>query len=452
LDGGLKGIMEANRPYKQETLPRKELEDLIERRISATVKLAYEHVRYWKDKFDSLGLHPKDIRNKGDLLKAYKAGVDLPSGDLIRQYDELTPDYLSGRFAEELWTSGSGGIPKSILYTESDINRSNEQLYFAYDAFGLRPGDKMLSLLAPQPFSSGVLNREGVKYYGLAYLQATPVPIQFLSKTIERFRPSSIFGLPTRIYGLPIEFKSMNVDVRSFNIRKILLGGESVTSERKKKISVEWNADVFDLWASTEGSGMAYECIDHSGMHFVEPRLFLTFVNPETRDEVAGDEYGFDLITTLYEENERPGRILINYSHGDMSKFISGTCNCGRIFKKITPPFREDDVVSLRGAKLYVRDVESLLAKLPDFTGEYEAILTFNDATRSPSLEFRLESLTDISDKDSTHLNENIRVELFKSNPAALSVLHAEDIKVTIVPKSNVKSGLGKPTRLIRKS
>lgn len=441
--------MEANKPYEIETWPREKLDDLVDRRIRATVKLAYEHVPYWKNKFKSLGIAPDDIRGKNDLLRAYKEGLSLPGEDLIRQYDNLTPDYFHGMFAEELWTSGTKGMPKIIPYALSDITRSNEQLCFVYNAFGLKPGDKMLSLLSPQPFSSGMLNREGAKYYGLIYLQATPVPTQFLLQTIKRFRPSSIFGLPTRIYGLPLEFKSINEDVKNLNVKKIFLGGEAVTSERKKKISEEWNAEVFDLWATTEGSAMAYECIDHSGMHVTEPRLFVTFINPESRDEVKGDEYGTDLITTLYEENERPARILINYSHGDMGGVIPGTCDCGRTFKKIKYPFREDDVVSIRGVKLYVRDIESFLAKFPEFfTGEYVAIYRFSDVTRTPSLEFQLETLADISERDYKHMSEDVRTELFKSNPAALSVMRAEDIKVTIVPKLNINPG--KPTRLIR--
>jgi phenylacetate-coenzyme A ligase PaaK-like adenylate-forming protein len=201
---------------------------------------------------------------------------------------------------------------------------------------------------------------------------------------------------------------------------------------------------------------MAVSCDKNCGMHIIENRSFITFVDPETKEEVSEGENGIDLVTTLYDIEERPGTILLNYSHGDVSEVLSfDECECGRTFKRIEHPSRQDEMVSVRGVKLCPRDVEPLLARLTDyFTGEYVAIYEFDEITRAPSLEIRLEAKKEIPGHIYSCLPNDVLAELFKSNPAALSVMFPQDIKTSVVRKGELYKGLdvkpSKPRRLIK--
>jgi len=55
---------ERGKPLPIETLPRKELEKLQNRRLRYTLRKAYETTLFWHKKFDSLGIKPEDIKNK----------------------------------------------------------------------------------------------------------------------------------------------------------------------------------------------------------------------------------------------------------------------------------------------------------------------------------------------------------------------------------------------------
>jgi len=77
---------ERGKPLPIETLLRKELEKIQKiqnRRLRYTLRKAYETTLFWREKFDSLGIKPDDVKNKEDLYKAWKKGLEITQIDLI---------------------------------------------------------------------------------------------------------------------------------------------------------------------------------------------------------------------------------------------------------------------------------------------------------------------------------------------------------------------------------
>ncbi|MEG0936335.1 MAG: phenylacetate--CoA ligase, partial [Clostridia bacterium] len=87
-------------------------------RLRWSLKHAYENVPLYKQRFDSLGLHPDDLKSLEDLAKFPFTGKN-----------DLRDNYPYGMFAvpmEEVVrlhaSSGTTGKPTVVGYTQNDIN------------------------------------------------------------------------------------------------------------------------------------------------------------------------------------------------------------------------------------------------------------------------------------------------------------------------------------------
>ncbi|MEM5866863.1 MAG: hypothetical protein QXG39_02975, partial [Candidatus Aenigmatarchaeota archaeon] len=145
------------RPLPIETLPRRELEELQNKRLRYTLTQAYNTTEFWHKKFNSLGLKPEDIRNIEDLKKAYEKGLRVTSRELVEEYDKLVPPYIKNREIDfiELQTSGFGGMPKKIPWPIPPTF-SNEVARLGYNSASLSSKSRLFNWLSPYPYSSGI--------------------------------------------------------------------------------------------------------------------------------------------------------------------------------------------------------------------------------------------------------------------------------------------------------
>jgi phenylacetate-CoA ligase len=65
-----------------------EIEEYQWRRLQALVVYAYEHVPYYKKKFDQVGIHPQDIKNRDD----YRRIPLLFKEDVVENFELLKSD------------------------------------------------------------------------------------------------------------------------------------------------------------------------------------------------------------------------------------------------------------------------------------------------------------------------------------------------------------------------
>jgi phenylacetate-CoA ligase len=443
-----------------EILSRAELDKEINRKVRATVRMAYDHNQFFHELFRNSGINPYyDIEGKDDLLKAYKKGVRMEGTDIPRAY----PDYVNEIYTEVLWTSGSTGRPKQILYSKDDIERSNKQSLQIWKSIGVMKGAKVLNFLAPWPFPTSLIipsSARELEVQTLNYLLPSITPntpkkdLEFIANSLIRmingFDPNHIVGGTWTLYGLPQFLEPYGFDAKKLNVKSVLFGAEPSTPERRKRIGELWNAEPFELWASGEASVMGYECNLHNGLHINEPETFITAVDPENYEEVGENEEGIDLVTVLYEEGKRPGTFFINYTHGDIIKLL-GKCSCGCTFKLVSYPRRDSERIRIAGFGLDVRDIESLIVS-PPYTGEYVGIYGVDPVTNRYKLTIRVE----VKGKPA-HTLEDFKYALLASNPQALGLFESNvifDVEFTELGKlyrgyeQYVRPG--KPTRIIK--
>ena len=338
---------------EEKTLQREEIDALVDKRIRAITRLAYDHNQFLHGLFESAGMNPhSDIMGKSDLLKAYKKGVRTTGADVTKLY----ADYAPQQTLIELWSSGSSGIPKKVLYSISALHRIMRGQARGMVLEGVRDGDRMLSFAAPPPYGSSIAVPlmtlvEQPRVTRLSF-RSPAIPIGMSKTDVEKmvksyidmtyeFRPDHVSGGPYILKDFTQLMTEHGFDKDKLSVRTVKFAGDPVTDEDRELIRSLWNAEPFDSYASTEAGIIAYECSAHSGMHVNEQDLFITSVDPESGEEVGQGIVAKDLCTDLYEDGEAPATFFVNYSHKDNVSLKGETCPCGNPYKLIGHPTRD---------------------------------------------------------------------------------------------------------------
>jgi phenylacetate-CoA ligase len=140
-------------------------------------------------------------------------------------------------------------------------------------------------------------------------------------------------------------------------------GAEPWSDSFRIKLEEAWGPDydACDIYGLSEviGPGVAAECREaKGGMHIFEDHFLPEIVDPETGEPMPEGEPGELVITTLTKEAQP----VIRYRTGDISRFLPGSCVCGRAWRRISRiEGRVDDMLIIRGINVYPRQIEALL-------------------------------------------------------------------------------------------
>jgi len=381
-----------------ETMPRSELRRLQRKKLLYTLEYAYSHSPFYHSLFDEMKVKPSDFKKIDDLMKL----PIITKKDIIQNQPPQSDSFRffsasrEQRFTQH-YTSGTKGVPKIFSLTRDDWDISRETTARAYTMEGIGEGDLVLNCF---PFGinvSGLISMEGFRATKTDVIPAGIMPFPPKIDLIKLHKPTTILGIPSYIDRLSRELEKGGMNPKNSGLNKIVVAAEPSTQARRDKLAETFNAQVFDLYASTEGKAIASECIAHKGLHIVgEDYLIVEVANPETKDRLSEGEVGIDLITTLVDPGRYIGSVLINYHHGDQFSIVSEEeCECGRTLKRISHPTRADDAVIISGAKLDPSDIEAVVNRpehLLYLTGEYEAFVDFDEKEKVNILTIRVDA------------------------------------------------------------
>ena len=120
------------------------------------------------------------------------------------------------------------------------------------------------------------------------------------------------------------------------------------------------------------GPGVAFECLEQNGLHIWEDAFLVEIINPITLLPVQEGEIGELVMTTL----DRQAMPLIRYRTRDLTRFLPGTCKCGRTHRRLDRiAGRSDDMFIIKGCNVFPMQVEGVLLKLPEVGADYRIIL-----------------------------------------------------------------------------
>ncbi len=338
-----------------ETASRDKLSVLQSERLVKTVKRVYENVPFYKNKFDSLGIKPGDIRGIEDITK-------LP----FTVKTDLRDNYPFGLFAvpqSELMrihaSSGTTGKQTVVGYTANDINVWAECAARAIAAAGGTRDDIVHVSYGYGLFTGGL----GL-HYGAEYLGATALPVSTgnTKRQIQLFRDfgsTILCCTPSYAMYLGETMRDMGISPDSIKLRAGIFGAEPWSVEMKKQIEALLGIRAYDIYGLSEiaGPGVSFDC-GEGMLHINEDYFYPEVIDPETLLPVPDGTVG-ELVFTCIGKEALP---LIRYRTRDLCYITHEKCACGRTTVRMSKPLgRSDDMLIIRGINVFPSQIEHVL-------------------------------------------------------------------------------------------
>ncbi len=422
---------------KEETLSRKEIEEIQLARLQETVNRVYEKVLPYRKKMDKLGVKPSDIKQLKDLAKLpFVTKQDMrdnyPFGLFTVPKDKLVRIHAS---------SGTTGKPTVVGYTQADLDTWTECVSRIACMGGATEKD-----VAQICFGYGMFTGALGLHYGLEKIGATIVPSSTGNSEkqimyMQDFGTSLLVATPSYALRLAEVAREMGLDpAKDLNVKIGLVGSELLTDAMRDEMHKYWGKDmlVTSNYGMSElmGPGVSGECEYLCGMHINEDFFIPEIINPETGEVLPEGEQGELVITCIKKE----GLPLIRYRTKDITRLNYEKCKCGRTFVRMDNlSGRSDDMLKIRGVNVFPSQIEEVILSFSELGPHYEIIVTregYND-----KLEIRVELL---QETDSFGVLQNLANKI----KSKLKIILGLDAKVTLESPNTLQRFEGKAKRI----
>ncbi|MCM2578976.1 phenylacetate--CoA ligase PaaK [Streptomyces meridianus] len=370
--GPARRVGEALPPQERDAGERMDAEELRAcqlDRLRATLRHAYEHVEFYRRKFDEAGVRPEDCRTLGDLAQfPFTTKADLrsqyPFGMFAVPTSEVRRIHAS---------SGTTGRPTVVGYTERDIATWSDVVARSIRAAGGRPGHKVHVSYGYGLFTGGLGAHYGAERLGCTVIPASGGMTARQVRIIQDFEPEIIMITPSYMLTLLDEFERQGVDPRSTSLRAGIFGAEPWTEEMRREIEERFDIHAVDIYGLSEvmGPGVASECVEtKDGLHVWEDHFYPEIVDPVTGATMRDGEQGEIVFTSLTKE----AMPVIRYRTRDLTRLLPGTARSFRRMEKVTG--RCDDMIILRGVNVFPSQIEEIVLRVPGVAPHFQLHLT----------------------------------------------------------------------------
>jgi phenylacetate-CoA ligase len=316
--GPLRRRLSASQYLSEDQVRQRQFRD-----AQSMIAYAYEHCRFYRRRFDQLGVLPGDIRDLADLAK-----LPVLSKDDIRENlgDMVSDEFRRGGL---IWrrTGGSTGVPLQ-LYRDRAGDVAKQALARRHNEWAsFFDGERKAALWGDLREQTSL---QGKAYNALLgrtiYLDTLKMNernmLEFARK-IQRTRTRLLFGHGHSLYFFA-RFLNQEKGPR-LRFDAILSSAEMLPPEERKVVEETFASPVFDRYGCEEVGIVASECAEHDGLHVAAEGLLVEVVD--------GDELkpGRVVVTDLLNR----GTPLIRYEIGDLATVKAGRCSCGRGLPRI---------------------------------------------------------------------------------------------------------------------
>jgi phenylacetate-CoA ligase len=285
--------------------------------------------------------HVEDIRNLlsggrpdpsvlADLLAhatsttpAYEpyAGCDLQAFPVLGRMDlKSRPDaYRSRAFRSadllERRTSGSTGVPLTIVQDPGKRRRAIADLIAFNEAAGQRVGDRLLWLYSARLFPHGRTKGLRQNIIAVDHVGLDEERMAAVVGILRNARVNAVLSVPSTLAALARHLERSGQVGKGFGLRVVIATGESLDLETKARIAAAFGCPVVDRYANEE-SGVLASTLPHDDLAHLNVASYLVELLDVDADEPAGPgEPGRVVVTDLYNR----AMPLIRYDTGDLA-------------------------------------------------------------------------------------------------------------------------------------
>lgn len=316
--GAIKNFRQA---LTNQNLTYDQLEDFA---YSKTLKLlnhAYNNVPWYSERFNALGLHPGDIKNRED----FKNIPVLQRSEINENFSKFISSNINVKSLKISTTGGSTGKPLKIGMDGRALREVQKWQMLSW--WGLSPAMDMATVYRQVPvgdLKKAALNLIQWPKYTIR-ADASNMTEDSIAGFIEQWnkhKPNLLHGYTGAVYAIA-DYIIRN-DIKLHSPKVIWLTASPVTRIVEDKVNSAFNAPVCDQYGCSEIYYISAECPHKQGLH-----IFADSVKVEVLDEnnqpVKSGDYGKIVLTNLDELNFP----LIRYENGDTGRLLDHHCSCG---------------------------------------------------------------------------------------------------------------------------
>lgn len=350
-----------------ETMSREEIRALQLTKLQRQVAMIYDKVAWYREKMDTRGVKPSDIRSLDDVRR-------LPFTDKTALRDTFPYGLFAIPLEEVIElhaSSGTTGKPIVVGYNRHDMDIWSECIARLATMAGVKPGDRAQMAFGYGMFTGGFGLHYGLQKLGCMMIPAGSGNTERHLQMIEDYGSTVLIATPSYALHMCEVGEKAGFDWSSSSLRIGLFGGEPCTPQLKHEIETRMHITCTDNYGLTEvmGPGVSGECLSCRDMqHIAEDHFLAEVVDPETGEPVAEGQEG-ELVLTPLDKQAIP---VLRYRTHDLTYLTSEKCECGRTharMKKVRK--RSDDMLIIRGTNVFPSQVEDILSGIDGVTPHY---------------------------------------------------------------------------------
>jgi len=381
-----------------DTASRDEITAIQDAKVAAVVPFLYENSGFYRRRFERLGLIPDDIKCAADLIAKWpvvektEMAMDAAEHPPYGTYTTIDDTVWAERGWMMFVSSGSTGVPRVFRYSHVDREMGAWANARALHSMDFRHGDTvfMVTGYGPHVWAWGV-------QYALEKMRLPVIPgggmdARARANIVQRFKPTILLLTPSYALHLARIMQSMGGNPRESSVRTLFVAGEpgmSVAATRER-IQDLWGARMVEFYGCTEASPHVggFSCPASQPpegqvtTHLMEDVQMWEVVNAESKAPLSDGQRGLTVCTNLNSEASPQLRFLV----GDYTILNRARCACGRTHVRAMGSFsgRADDLINLRGIKMFPIQIEEAVRAIEGTGDEFEIVL----ATNADGLDF----------------------------------------------------------------
>jgi phenylacetate-CoA ligase len=349
------------------------------------------------------GIDPADASRS---LESFRSLVPFTSKDELVQDQAAHPPYGSNltypreRYTHYNQTSATTAAPLRWLDTPESWSWMLDRWMMVLRLAGVKPEDRCYFAFSFGPFLGFWTAFGAAQKLGCLCIpgggQSTPGRLHAILDN----EATVLCSTPTYALHMLEVARQENIELSASRVRAVFVAGEpgGAIPATRQVISNGWNgASVWDQYGMTEMGPVPFECPIRSGvLHVMESAYIPEVIDPRTLNPVAPGEHGELVLTNL----GRLGSPLLRYRTGDLVRHSAeNMCACGRPDLALPGGIlgRTDDMVVVRGVKVYPSAVEEIVRAFPEIA-EYRVEIDIAESLKKMTLIFEpREGFRDVS-------------------------------------------------------
>jgi phenylacetate-CoA ligase len=405
-----------------ETMPYKKRLEYLNRKLRGIVQYAYKHSIAIKNKFDSVGLKPRDIQTIKDLEK-----IPITKKTDLMELQKKNPPF-----------GGFEGVPitemRRIYISPGPIyepgEREYEELGWAQGMYagGFRPGDIAINTFSYHmvPFALQMVDNS-LHMIGCLSIPTGIGNTEQQVNILKNLKANAYCGTPSFLLNIAEKAEEMGLDLKKdLDLQVGFVAAEMLPESLRSKLEEKFGMIIRQTYGTADVRCLGYECMRKNGMHIPDDKI-VEIVDPETGKQLGPGKTGEIVATTF-------NRVypLIRFGTGDLSILTDTPCPCGRTSPRLVKILgRVDQATKVRGLFVHPGQVNEVASKHAQI-GNYQVMITRRE--HKDEMAFRIELKGEVPDP------EKLRGEIERSIRDIIKVRG----EVQFVPTGTILEGARK--------